>query len=574
MQRKRSPLLCLAVLALFLTLPSLGLALELQGAPLNPAFLEYREKLSPQESSGKNPMPRGKIPSPLDLSHIRGPVFSGLQAAAFPSAYDLRNVGGANYVTPVRNQNPYSTCWAFAVLGSLESNALVASGGSGAPDYSEWHLSYFAYIDQSPSMPGFENYTAGDLPDIFDLGGEDWKGTAILARGTGAVEESAAPYDGSYPTGSEANQRILTHAYYLPSRIQDYSPVSTQDLKYAIMHYGGVSIGMYVPDSMYYGRNEMEWNTATSALYYTGTSGSNHGVTAVGWNDNYSTSNFHPDQQPPGNGAWIVKNSWGAGWGDKGYLYISYYDTGIEGNIAFVGTPARTYDYIYQYDPLGWVNSYGYGSPTAYFANVFTAGTGRSLSNTSDRTSSGETLKAVSFYVVSPGSTYQLQVRTGVTGDPSTGNLVYSQGGTIAAPGYHTIPLSEQIPLAGGTKFAVTVQLTTPGYNFPIPLESREIGYSDKASANAGESYVSSNGTAWADLTTGTPHSNVALKAFTGTYSGPTVTPIPTGTPTVTPSTTPTPTPGGSTDGGGGCSALGFAPLGLFLLLPLLALRK
>ena len=558
MQRKRSPLLCLAVLALFLTLPSLGLALELQGAPLNPAFLEYREKLSPQESSGKNPMPLGKIPSPLDLSHIRGPVFSGLQAAAFPSAYDLRNVGGVNYVTPVRNQNPYGTCWAFAVLGSLESNTLVASGGSGAPDYSEWHLSYFAYIDQSPSMPGFKDYSTADLPDIFDLGGEDWKGTAILARGTGAVGESAAPYDGSYPTGNEANQRILTHAYYLPSPVRGYSPISTQDLKYAIMHYGGVSIGMYVSDNMAGNISGIEWNPATAAYYYTGAPGSNHGVTAVGWNDNYSASNFHPDQQPPGNGAWIIKNSWGAGWGDNGYLYISYYDTGIEGNIAFVGAPAGTYDYIYQYDPLGWVNSYGYGSTTAYFANVFTAGTGRSLSNASDRTASGEALKAVSFYVVSPGSTYQIQVRTGVTGDPSTGTLVYSQGGTIAAPGYHTIPLSEQIPLAGGTKFAVTVRLTTPGYNFPIPLESRERGYSDKASANPGESYVSSNGTAWADLTatTGNTHSNVALKSFTGIYSGP------------------TPTPGGSTDGGGGCSTLGFAPLGLFLLLPLLALRK
>ncbi|HPJ27214.1 MAG TPA: lectin like domain-containing protein, partial [Synergistaceae bacterium] len=181
------------------------------------------------------------------------------------------------------------------------------------------------------------------------------------------------------------------------------------------------------------------------------------------------------------------------------------------------------------------------------------------LSGTQAKAASGEALKAVGFYVVSPGSTYQLQVRTGVTGEPSTGTLVYEQGGTIAAPGYHTISLSEQIPLTGGTKFAVTVRLTTPGYNYPIPLESREIGYSDKASANAGESYVSSNGTAWADLTatTGNAHSNVALKAFTGSYSGPT-----------------TPTPGGSTDGGGGCSTLGFAPLGMLFLVPFLILKK
>jgi C1A family cysteine protease len=556
MKRPCLPFLCLLAAVVFLSIPALALGAELQEAPLNPAFLEYQEKLSQQRIAPEGAMPRGKIPSPLDLSHIQGPVFDGLQTAAFPSAYDLRNVGGKNYVTPVRNQNPYGTCWAFAVFGSLESNTLMAAGGSGTPDYSEWHMSYFAYIDQSPTMPGFGNYTTADLPGIFDLGGQDWKAVALLGRWTGAVAESAAPYNGSYPTGNEANQRILTHAYYLPSPVRGYSPVSTQDLKYAIMNYGGVSIGMYASDNMSGNISGPEWNPSTAAYYYTGSPGANHGVTAVGWDDNYSVLNFNADQRPPGNGAWIVKNSWGTGWGDKGYLYISYYDTGLEGNIAFVGASPATYAYVYQYDPLGWVNSYGYGSTTAAFANVFTAGTGRSLSEASERTASWEALKAVSFYVVSPGSTYQLQVRTDVTGDPSTGTFVYSQGGSITAPGYHTIALSEQIPLAGGTRFAVTVQLTTPGYNFPIPLESRETGYSDKASANAGESYVSSNGTAWTDLTTtaGNSHSNVALKAFTGTYAGP------------------TPTPGGNSDDGG-CS-FGMAPLGILFFVPLMALRS
>ncbi len=556
MKRPYLPFLCLLAAVVFLNIPSLALGAELQGAPLNPAFLEYQQKLSQQKSAPEGTMPLGKIPSPLDLSHIQGPVFGGLQTAAFPSTYDLRNVGGRNYVTPVRSQNPYGTCWAFAVFGSLESNSLMASGGSGAPDYSEWHMSYFAYIDQSANLPAFKNYTTADLPEIFDLGGLDWNAVALLGRWTGPVAESAAPYNGSYPTGNEPNQRILTHAYYLPSPVRGYSPVSTQDLKYAIMNYGGVSIGMYASDNMSGNISGPEWNPSTAAYYYTGSPGANHGVTAVGWDDNYSVLNFNADQRPPGNGAWIVKNSWGTGWGDKGYLYISYYDTGLEGNIAFVGATPNTYAYVYQYDPLGWVNSYGYGSTTASFANVFTAGTGRSLSASAERTASGEALKAVSFYVVSPGSTYQLQVRTNVTGDPSTGTLVYSQGGTITAPGYHTITLSEQIPLGAGTRFAVTVQLTSPGYNFPIPLESRETGYSDKASANAGESYVSSNGAAWTDLTTtgGNSHSNVALKAFTGTYAGP------------------TPTPGGSSDGGG-CS-FGFAPLGVLFLLPLMALRS
>ena len=50
----------------------------------------------------------------------------------------------------------------------------------------------------------------------------------------------------------------------------------------------------------------------------------NHAVTIVGWDDNYSKDNFLIT--PPGDGAWIVKNSWVSEWGDNGYMYVSYYD--------------------------------------------------------------------------------------------------------------------------------------------------------------------------------------------------------------------------------------------------------
>lgn len=488
----------------------------LQQAPLNPAFVQYQQQTMKAAGADTPLRHTGRTPSPIDLSHLAGKSLSSSEgpktAATYPAQYDLREEG---FVTAVKSQNPYGDCWTFAAMASMESTAMKLLGAQD-PDLSEWELTYYGYIDESDELVGFGNVDSGDFPSpVANFGGDDFKATAILSRWTGAALESDVPFATTpFPTGATCAYHLNDVMFLYYDSSSRYAPVSIENLKYALTHYGAVSVGVCAEFGL---DDPLFWNGLTNASYIPADNShglevgyADHAVAIVGWDDNYSADNFATT--PPGNGAWIVRNSWGANWGDEGYFYLSYHDAVLDTGAAYISAPADNFEHIYQYDPLGLCNMQGIPEDltpeTAWMANVFVA-------------EGLQALKAVSFYAPAVDTAYEISVFTNAdNADPTSGDLtLFAQTGTLHVPGYRTVELDTPVLLSAGQTFSIVVKLTTPGYNFPIAMEFAMVNeyydYSGKASANPGESFFSDDGISWTDTTVEDSTRNVCLKAFT-----------------------------------------------------------
>ncbi len=389
--------------------------------------------------------------------------------------YDLRN---ENRLPPVENQGKAGDCWTFATFGSLESCLL-------------------------PNQTA--NFSENNLKDLsgFDIGWNDGgfyeMSTAYLVSWRGPVNAIDDPYNdtsGISPNNLTATAHVQ-NVLVLPVR---KDPMDNDIIKTAIKNYGAVGTYMQM--------NDTYMDESTYGYYYNGKPTFDHAVDIVGWDDNYSRYNFNI--VAPGDGAFIIRNSWGTDWADGGYFYVSYYDTslGTEGsnkfssdNFVFINAEqVNNYNKIYQYDPLGWTDELGYGTETNWMANIFNS-------------TGNDQLAASSFYIPTMNSTYTLKVYTNVSaGKPTTGKLVETQRGTLNM-GYWTINLNQLVPLVKNELFSIVLELTTPGNLANIIIQDQYPNYSSKATSAPNISFCSYNGDVWTDLNDF--NAVLCLKAFT-----------------------------------------------------------
>ena len=380
--------------------------------------------------------------------------YNSTYISALPSAYSLRDEG---YVTPVKDQGSGGNCWAFAAMAALESCILKASGLT--YDLSEGNMKNL--------MALFSDYGWDMEPN---KGGYDKMGVGYLTGWLGPINETDDPYSPSSTISLIMNSLMHVQNIVFLTR-SNY--MDNDDIKRAIMDYGAVATSIAWYGQYRSGRN----------YYCTSTSDTddkvNHAVTIVGWDDNYSKNNF--PTHAPGDGAWIIKNSWGTNSGDKGFYYVSYYDTKMakpekkSTTFTFILNDTIKFDKNYQYDLPGRTDVFLNSTSTVWYKNIFNA-------------TDNEYLAAVSTYF-DDNTNWTVYVYV-------NGALKLSQSG-FSAESYSTINLNEMIPLNVGDIFEIVFKITVDG-DAGVPISEKESLVHPFYKENI--SFISYDGETWTDL--------------------------------------------------------------------------
>ncbi|RLF39739.1 MAG: hypothetical protein DRN21_03195, partial [Thermoplasmata archaeon] len=408
---------------------------------------------------GYKPLKAPTEPLPENVRFISDvPKIKTEKFESLPSSYDAIALG---YVTPVKNQNACGSCWLHGAIADFESD--VAIGESNLLDFSEQEV-------------GDCNIWSSVGGHNFCEGGNSFMTTNYFTK-YGAADEACHPYAATPQTCQNCpilknvdNWRIITGS-------DGESQITT--IKNAILNYGPVYSTIYTNDAF------MAYD---SGVYeYWGTEETNHAIVIIGWDDTLSHSR--------GEGAWLIKNSWGTDWGRNstypGCAWVAYGAANIGDYTNAIASYKNTRDEIFYHDECGWYGfGCGYRMPTAYGAVRFIP-------------SQNSTLTAVDFWAVDTNMTYEIKIFNTLNTFPGyytfSNQLGTTQTGTTdeAGYGYYSIPLNTPVQLTKGDDFIVQVKLTTTGYGFPIPIDyctDPDLNWSAIASFS-GESYVSKDGT-------------------------------------------------------------------------------
>jgi cathepsin L len=189
-------------------------------------------------------------------------------------------------VTPVKNQGSCGSCWAFGTLGEVEAKHKQNTGQS-------VNLAEQQLVDCSTQNSGCN----GGRPDY----------ALTYLAGKSIYTTSSYAYtarDGSCKSGTASGVTV-----------SGYNRVSKSDSALAsAMNQGAVTVLVYADSAFQSYQSGILTAPTTCSL--------NHAVLATGYGSNF----------------WKIKNSWGTGWGEAGYIRFSRTTSGC-------GSYGMFYDY-------------------------------------------------------------------------------------------------------------------------------------------------------------------------------------------------------------------------------------
>ena len=408
---------------------------ELQRAPINEEFEKFISQKSKEQGDYI-------IPFPVKYA------FSDLKRAEkfkvdLPDVFDLRDSG---LVSNVGNQGTDGHCWTFAAIGAVESRSLKFG-------FSEYDLSEH----NMATCHGYE----------LEQGGNQEMATAYYSRLSGPILETEDPYVvGNYSCSATGvtPQFYVTEANFLPENMDI--------IKYMLMNNGAIAVSLHWADGSYNGTNY--------TYYYSGDENTNHGVLLVGWDDTKATAG--------GTGAWIIKNSWGASWGENGFFYMSYNDTYSMANATIYPTrkEINNIDTLLMIDDFGNLSNYGYGSDEAYALIKY-------------EVSESYNFYQIGTYMYNSNSIVDIEVFDTKNGDTLEDTLAVVNDLLVDFPGFYTF----DVPFSASGDFYIKIKYFTPGYTHPVPVE-REVENFAYPQIESDKCWISFEGLEWSALGSGT----------------------------------------------------------------------
>lgn len=301
------PLFVTILLATLLTL-SVSVALAGEVAQVRAAIAEKQAKWQAGETSMTRLSPAERrqrlgLVKPVLAAGAEVMVMADLPVVGAPPSLDWRDNGG-NFVTPVRNQGGCGSCWAFATAAALESSVLREANTPITTENPDLNLSEQVLVSCGTSGSNDAGSCSGGVIQY----------ASDYIRDTGLPLETCYPYTGTDGSCGSACGTYNTATY----RIASWAHVTTTSptvsaIRDALASYGPLVTTMDVYTDFY----------SYSGGVYTYTTGSlegGHAVLIVGYSD--------------AGQYFIVKNSWGAGWGESGYFKIAYSELGTTVNFG------------------------------------------------------------------------------------------------------------------------------------------------------------------------------------------------------------------------------------------------